>query len=375
MDFPLTLKELLELRNTTREQIEESIIALLQGFGFPTTSWHTASAPRRVIKAVSTPIADSFRKGYQIAAAGYGKLARGTWLDLWVLDRFNLPRTGATYTLGKVRLTDNGGGPHTINANQHIVGTEDGTKLFTISGSGTLALNGTLSLDVKAAKPGAAYNLPNGSIKKVFSGLPTVTVENVALSPNDTWITTPGANKESDAAYYQRGTAQWGKLAISTPKLALIAHALEAAPTLTKIRVEDDNPHGPGSTELVLANASGPATSGEVAAVQARLDTLRVVGSATLTAVAAQAYNLVIEGEAQVKSAFLASAQAAVDENLARLVEEHPLGGVLPLAQIIEEIMSPEGMHNVKLTGITDDVAIGALSALTITNKLQWKAV
>jgi uncharacterized phage protein gp47/JayE len=382
-DFPLTLKELLALEKTTPEAVESTILGLLQGFGFPTTSWNSTSAPRRVIKSVSTPIADSFRRGYQFAAAGYGRLAKGKWLDLWVQDRFNLPRTDASYTFGQATLRDNGGGPHTINAGQHIVGTSDGTKLYTIESStglplpAVLPLNGTLAVTLKASKPGSKYNVPNLSITKVFSGLPTVTVENPPIAPTDTWITVPGANTESDPAYYDRGTSQWGKLSISVPKLALIAHAKEAAPTVTKVRVEDDNPHGPGSTELVLANPSGPATPSEVSAVQARLDTLRAVGSSTLTAVAAQSYELVLEGEALVKTAFLEAAKAAVDENLARLVEEHDLGEVLPYAQLVEEIMSPDGMKNVKLTtpAPNTDVTPGALSVLTITNKLKWTAV
>lgn len=375
VSFPLTLKELLELEKTTPEAIEETILGLLAGFGFPVTSWQTTSAPRRIIKGISSPLADSFRKGYQVASAGYGKLARGKWLDLWVEDRYNLPRNGAEYTVGKVTLTDNGGGPHSVNASQHIVATEDGTKSYLVTGSGTLGLNGSITLDVKADKPGAAYNVPNGSITRLLTNLPTVTVSNDALLPAESWITTPGADTESDPDYLARGTSQWGKLAVTVPKQFLEAVVKAAVPSITKVRVEDDNPHGPGSCELVLANAAGPATPAEVAAAQLALDPLRAVGSATLTAVAAQAYGLVLEGEVRVSSAFLNSARAQVDENLARLVAEHPLGDVVVYEQLVEEVMSPQGVKKVSFISPTSDVAIGSLSALTVTNKLTWKAV
>lgn len=371
----LSLKELLELEKTTPEAIEATILGLLQGFGFPVTSWQTASVPRRIIKGISSPLADSFRKGYQVASAGYGRLARGRWLDLWVEDRYNLPRNGASYTIGKLTLVDNGGGPHTVNAGQHIVSTQDGTKTYTVTGSGTIAENGTLVLDIKAEKPGAKYNVPNGSITRLLTSLPTVTVSNDAIAPTDTWITTPGGDVEADADYFARGTSQWGTLAVTTPKQFLEAVVKKAVPTITKVRPEDDNPHGPGSCELVLANAAGPATPAEVAAAQLALDPLRAVGSSTLTAVAAQAYNLTLEGEVRVLSAFLNSAKAKVDENLARLVAEHPLGDVVVYEQLVEEVMSPEGVKKVSFTSPTTDVAIGSLSALTITNKLTWKAV
>lgn len=375
ISFPLTLKELLELEKTTPEAVEAAILALLQGFGFSVTSWQTAGAPRRIIKGISGPLADSFRKGYQVAAAGYGRLARGKWLDLWVEDRYNLPRNGAGYAVGKITLVDHGGGPFTINPGQHLVGTPDGTKTYSVTGSGTLAADGTLVLDIKAEKPGAKYNVPNGSIRKLLTNLPTVTVSNEAQLPSDTWITTPGADTENDADYFARGTAQWGTLAVATPKQFFVAKIKAAVPSITKVGVKDDNPHGPGSLEFVLANAAGPATSPEVTSAQTALNPMRAVGSSTLTAIAATPYSLVLEGEVTVLSAFLNAAKARVDENLARIVEEHDLGEVLRYAQIIEEIMSPEGVKNVQLVTPTSDVAIGSESALTITNRLTWKAV
>jgi uncharacterized phage protein gp47/JayE len=355
----------------TADQIEQRAYDLLELAGFQVTAWQEGSAPNALIRWMAEVLEDVWRSVYFVALGGYGRTARADFLDMWAVDRFGLERNEATTLVGKMLFTDNGGGPHSIAVGGVVVTAASGRQYSNIdTGGGTLAASGTLELTMQAAEVGAAYNEPNGTALTLVTDLPSVDVE-TSVQPTGTWITTAGSDDESDAAYLNRCLAQWGLLSVAVPADYYVAKAKAAAPTINRVRVKDDNPNGPGTVEVVIANAGGGATAGELSAVDTALQAERSVGSGAITVVSASSSTVAIEATVYVSAASSSAAEDAIDEALADYEEELNIGATILTARLIEILMAPSGVRNVVLTSPTEDTGVGdddvAVFATSIT--------
>jgi len=355
----------------TADTIEQRCLDLLELAGFQVTAWQEGSAPGSLIRWASEVLADVWLSVYFIARGGYGRTARGTALDLWGQDRFNLSKTAATTAVGKVLLTDVGGGPHSIAVGGVVITTDAGNQYTnTDDGGGTLALNGSLELTFQAAEPGGVYSVPNGTTLSLVTDLPTVTVA-TSTQLSGTWLTTAGADEETDAAFLARCIAQWALLSVASPADYYAAKATAAAPTVSRVKVKDDNPNGPGTVEVVIANSGGTATAGEILLVDTALQAERSVGSGTLTVVSAATTTVTITATVYVASADRDAAEAEIDQALADYEAELNIGSDVLTYRLIEILMAPAGVRNAVLTLPAADAVIGddnvAVFAATIT--------
>jgi uncharacterized phage protein gp47/JayE len=370
MTTPLALL----LTPETADQIEQRCLDLLELAGFQVTAWQEGSAPNTIIRWAAETLADVWLSVYFVASGGYGQTARGDALELWGEDRFGLPRNGVATAVGKVTLTDVGGGPHSISVGGVVITTTSGKQYVnTDTGGGTLALDGSLELTFQAVAAGAAYNVPNGSTLSLVTDLPTVTAE-TSVQTSGTWLTTSGADEETDAAYLARCLAQWGLLSVATPNAYYVAKAMEAAPTISKVRVKDDNPNGPGTVELVIANSGGAATAGEISAVNTALQAQRSVGSGALTVITAVATTVDIEATVYVTSAQLDAAESQIDQLLADYEAELEIGGSVLTARLIEILMAPDGVRNAVLSEPAEDTGIGDDNVATFNVSITYVA-
>lgn len=355
------------------EQLEEEALDLFEAEELPTTAWQSTTVPRTVVAYLMEALEDLW---FAVAQIGRGVLfpySSGEWVDLVLKSSYDEVRGDAVFTVGQVVLTDNGGGPHTVTDGAFVVANEDESLKFrVIAGGGALALNGSLTVTVKAAVAGGAYNLPNGAITRLITAAPTVTVTNPAVGSTGTWITTLGADLESDEAAMERAPLKWATLATGSPPSAYKFWALSTV-GVTRAKVDDGNPDGPNTVRVYVDNASSVAT------LQAFLQPGDKTGAAPsgtrVTVSAATAQAVTIPAVVTVERAHRTEAEAAVAANLTRYQNEIDIGGVVRRAQIYEEIMSPSGVVDVEIgsawTG-SPNLTLGTTSYPAFTLDLQW---
>ncbi len=339
-----------ELRTyQSQAAIEAVIFGVLGIFGFQVTAWTTFSFPYLVVQAFAKVLADVYVLVAAVASGGYGDTAAAMreerWLDIWAWDRFRLTREPERFATGVVTLVDAGGGAHVIPAGGLIVGI-DGVN-YRSTASVTVPLNGTATVAVIADAAGSIYNLPTGSGPwELVTDFPGLTVTNPAQSGTETWLSTAGADRESNAALYERAVGRWAVLSVATPKGFYAAKIREAVPTITKVAIDAENPNGPGSCEAICATGAGPASGADIILAQSTLDAMRSVGASTATARAAVAVSVPLAGVAYVTAAKVATARAGVAAELSALQVALPLGGTVYAVELIRIVKSQDGVRD-----------------------------
>jgi uncharacterized phage protein gp47/JayE len=358
------------------EDVEEQALDLMEAAELPTTSWHATSVPRAILGFLTEVAADLWFAVAQIARGVLFPYSSGAWVDLVLASQYDEARVDPVFTIGQVTLTDNGGGPHTITDGAFVVANEDESlKYRVISGGGVLALNGSRDVVVKAFAVGNAYNLPNGAITKLVTAAPTVTVSNPAIGSTGTWITTLGADLESDAAAMERAPLKWATLSTGSPPSAYLYWALSTI-GVTRAKVDDGNPDGANTVRVYIDNGA------QVATLQATLqpgDGTGKAPSGTLVTVSAATTEAVtVPAVVTVRRAHRTEAEAAIVANLTAYAASIDIGGIVRKAQLIEEIMSPDGVVDVEIgsawTG-TPNLQLGTTAIPQFTLSLSYVEV
>ena len=333
------------------DEILQQELNLLELQEFPVTAYQEGTVARTLLQAFANVQADAWFALAQIARGATLDTAEGAWLDLLAASQYDETRQPAEFAAGTVRLTDGGGGPHTIAAGDLYVATSSGLRYRNTTG-GTLALGGTLDLSFRAEFAGSAYNVANGAISELVTALSTVTVSNPAVGSSGTWITTLGSDAESDASFRARCRSKWGALSTGSPKAAYVYWALSQS-GVTRASVDDANPDGPGSLRVYVDS------SGAVAATQSYIDARSPVGS-LVTAMSATTTTISLIGTVYVRSEYRERAQTQLEANLAALAASTDIGGTVYRSALIEQMMSPDGVVNVALSSGIGDTVLGA---------------
>lgn len=352
------------------------MLASAAGKGLPATAWQSGSVPLTLYEIDAEALADLHRLATYVAAGGLlgpaAELADPTWIELLASDHYEQPRTAAIHAVASCTLTCSGAaGPYTIAAGAMTIATPSGL-LFSNVGGGTLTTGGTLTLSWKAEVGGVAYNAASGATMTVSGGaLAGVTAGTATL-------TTVGTDQETIAHLVKVCRAKWATLAPAAPPDAFEAWAFAAAPTVTRTLLRDDNPNGPGTVELICANASGAATDEECATIEAYVGAKLPKSLADgFSAVPADQVYVTLTGTVRVRAAYAAAAPAAMDSVLQALASSVDIGaevGELPLDQIEAALWTVPGMRDVDLDQ-TQDVTIGPRAVPSIAQALKVVSV
>jgi hypothetical protein len=329
--------------------------------------------------ALATPVNAAF-------SAGVGTLVNGTYY--YRVTALNA--AGETLASTETSLVI-AAGPQGVNVNWGAVAGATGYKIYGRSigaelfiaqvGAVTTYLDGgsitpagalpssnttdTLSLQVQAVAPGAAYNVGNGTIISIVGGtLPGVTVNNPDPGTG-TWVTSQGADPETDSAYMLRCQQRWPALGTGSTAAVyqLWATSAEAAAghgtTITKTLVQPDGTTA-GQVDLYLAGASGAVGAGAVTDAQTYINP-RVPLTATTLIQAATNVVITLAGTVNYFAAktTLAAVQAAVSAALTNFFLALGIG-------------SDAGGANVKVfyaellavVGAASETAVGAYPAI-----------
>lgn len=368
-----SLADLLDPPN--EQQITDSLLATLAGVGFPVTSWFSGGAGRTLVQGFARVAADTLmlvsnvsRGGLLDLAPGLDPGSPGDWLTILAYSQFQTVRTPAQFAVARLTLSCiAGAGPHTITPGGLWVQTADGRRYNSTNTSNVIVpSNGSVTIDVRAENPGASYNLGLPVSLSLISSLPgTSAVTSETSGGSGTAMLVAGANIESDASLRSRCKSRWQTIGLQKTADAYDAVARDLASgttdPVTRVRVNDTNPRGPGTLDIWIAGASGPLSAPNETLVRAFVVDRK---APTADVQVQNASPVVVNLNATI---YVRGNAAAKDEAQARVmaaINAVPIGGVLYRAQLFEELMAPTGVFNATFTSL--DLVLGMNQVATV---------
>ena len=363
------------LRARRKDVIFEDLLEKAHGLGLRARGWDSKRIGRVLLEIEAQTVEAWEAARIAITRGGYlgddEQGPFGTWLDLVALGWFQELRREAIPTEGRMVLTEFADDSlHVIQPGElaAVFGPElaDPLRYVNIDG-GTLPKGGSLALTFRAEAPGARYNVPPSTISFLNTPLQGVRISNPAEPSTGTWITRAGADEESDPSLRAKCRDKWGSLGAGG-NLAAVRYRIRKAAELfglsvSRFRVRDDNPNGPGSVDVYLANPAGPASAAEVKAVRAYLAGLKAVGTGPLRCFAATLLEVPIV--AGLRNPTNPHAVAEAIGRLVALQSDYPLGEALYRARLIEELVDvATGTVDVRLVSPARDVLPKATDAI-----------
>ncbi|ADH63804.1 Baseplate J family protein [Allomeiothermus silvanus DSM 9946] len=357
------LSQLLQPRS--RDAVLADLISILQTRGYPPTDWVEGSVQRTLIELVAAGLADLEALRLEIAKGGFLDLASGDYLDLLARSAYALERKQATFARQTFRLTAAPGfGPYSIQPAQLWAGNAAGLR-FNNTAGGTLPLGGTLDLEFKAESPGAAYNLPLNTGTLLFTPLPGVTVSNIG-------VVEAAIDRETDAAFRTRCRLRWAEIGLGATRAAYESWALASTPSITKVRILDNNPRGQGTVDVVVWGEGGLG-AGAVAQVNSYIQQRKPLTS-NVEVYAATQVSIGVTATIRLRAGFLAAVQAAVASRLADFQRGLAIGATVYRSALIEALFVPN-VVDVALSAPAADTSLGPTQVATFTLTPTWLEV
>ncbi len=349
------------LATKTRDQLVSEILSTLSGAGLPVTAWQEGGVARSLVKADATALADLYASVVLVAKGGFLSESSGAWLTLLAKSRFDLDRLPATFAAGQMVLAAAAGtGPYTIAPGGLLI--TDGTVRWRSTNTLNVSVpsGGTAAINVRAESPGTAYNVGVGAtlsiVSPAYAGL---TVTNPVIAGTSTWQTVSGQPEETDDELRLRCLARWSSLGrgASIDSYVYLALNCPDAPSIRKARVVPGT--GDGKVGVYISHAGGPATGGEVSAVQAWLNTQKPVTD-DVSVYAASVTTVVVTGTVRVRNS---TYNTSDNRNKARdavgaYFETLEMGDGVDLGGIYAALRSADGVVDVDISAPAGDVSI-----------------
>ena len=220
-----------------------------------------------------------------------------------------------------------------------------------------------------AQAAGLGGNVAPGAITSLMVGL-----SGLSISLSGQTLVSAGRNIETPAALVSRCLAKWGALGAGGNLAAYNYRIPTGTPAITRWYIRRDNPNGPGSVWVFLADGAGPASSPEVASVEAYLQSLQALGTGLITCfpcpqqTIAIACQLITDGSNP--NAATQAAAALVAFGAAFGLEPGGTGingGTLYADAVIEILEGIDGVVNLSPEAPIADTTIASGTLLTIT--------
>lgn len=286
---------------------------------------------------------------------------RATWLDLLAAGYYGLTRAPASAAVGVVRLTASAlASSGNVPALQLTVSDVLG-NLYRNVDAFTVTPSQAVNVTVRAIVAGTQANVPNNSITTMVTTIGGVTVNNPVQAGTSSWLTSAAVDPELNATLATRCRARWaatsyGGAAGAYQQWIAEAFTSRGVPsTITRSSVDDTNPNGPGSNDVYLANATGPATVAEVATVDAYLQPRRGLGTGPLRCFTAPSFvvplSITVYGSLDTSSILTAVRQ---------VFSSTDLGGTIFIDAITAKLMAIVGTYNCPISSGTATYSSGS---------------
>jgi hypothetical protein len=312
----------------TPSQWRSNMLGLLEKIGVNTSCWKSGSIVRTFITACSYAFSTLQEHTVAIAKMGFLSTSTGGWLRDKAYYDYGITALEQTAATGSVTITNAGGGVWNNLAPGDIIVANARTGKTYRNTSTVSILSGlpnarTYSIDVEATELGSGSNALPGEITEfetVFNGC---TVTNTA--------SIEGTDVESDDSIRMRCNEAASSISPNGPRDAYAAQARSVI-SGCRVRVVSD---GAGGVTMIIADSDGGATSSQVAAVQALVNTNAVPFGVGCTVVAGELYAANVAYELWIRAssgATISQIQTAVLAALADFAATVPIGGVQVLA-------------------------------------------
>lgn len=365
-------------------EVTTTLLGALTSLGFPVSSWPSGGVGRTLVQGTARVLADALSLVSNVArgalldlapGADPGSNSPGDWLTLNVASNYTLGRRPAQFAVVKVRLTvASGAGPYTVTPGGMWAKSPAGRRYNSRNASNVTLTAGpsTADIELRAELAGASGNVGVPTAFTLETPLPGVTAVAVETEGGSgTAMVLAGSDQERDAALRDRARGRWATLGLQKIPEAYDALARQAPSAadpnvfpVTRTKVDNSNPRGPGTVDVWFASDTGPLDAPDEAAVAAYLQE-RMSVTADLQAENAESLPLLIIAVLQMRTPSDAAVTDARDRVTA-LINATPIGGTLYLNAIIEELMAPAGVVNVLVVSPVADTVLEPHQVVTV---------
>lgn len=382
----------------TREEVLEQQLAImaLPDFNLPTESWGPTDEPMATLAADADVLADLSVKVAGIAKSGVTADARTDVLTIHAKDVFDEDRELGVNAIGTITLTESSGSPQSWAVGDLIVTSRvDPTIIFRNAALVTLSASSSTTASIACDDVGTQGNVQAADLQLVTE------VPGVALSAasGTGWITQTGTDDESDEKLIARCALKWATLVSTGPSDAYKKWALDADATINRVGVTEDvaadQTAGDPSVTVYLATATGAPAAAVVTAVNTYVQERRPLGI-IVAVYACGTTTFTLKGSVTVKASKRAAAESKINALLdawfagsstdvnGETVDGLGLGARLPIAQLVEIVMSVSGVTAFtpkKLDGTTiyrietDDAVAGSNEVFVLSRSLTYVEV
>ena len=344
------------------------------------SNFNTGSVIRTMIEVFSEVTSELFAFIGNVLKEAYLSTTSGYWLDLKAKE-YGVTRKEAVKTEGNVlfsRLL-----PSNVNVvipAGSIIATgvdQSGNdkKYITISQSVLRSGEIEIIVPVIAEHPGGSYNVGSSAIKYMKTFIKGI----VAITNQSDWITCEGTDKEDDESLRKRVFLAWDELARGGTKAAYISWAMSVT-GVKQAFVNDSLPRGQGTVDIYILSESGLPTPALINQIQEVINKNKPICSDALVRapanvhVAVNAHIVPLRGfdieiiEAEIKRRLVIYFSGFSDNQDSDFSWITPLGvgrDVIQM-QLIEVIMSVDGIYNLELFHPDRDVGIAAYEFPTV---------
>ncbi|MDK2955423.1 MAG: hypothetical protein PWQ57_919 [Desulfovibrionales bacterium] len=376
MAIPVS-KTLAEIRESIYSRIEAKQDEYAAAGYLPTRLNLNKGVARGILEIVAWVIYQLYLALAAILEQAFPSSATGDWLDLHC-EGVDITRKSATKATGAVVFTGEESGNIRIPAGTIVRTPTDGAgNVYRYATTADVVLPDgatTISAEVEAEEYGAASNAVADQITVLVTSVTGVT----AVTNASDWLTSEGADEETDEALQERYQLAWqadnGVRAAAYKSWALSVDGVIA------VTVLDQHPRGQGTVDVVLKGSAGLPTDALVESVAEVIEAKRPINDDVDVRgpdgvdVDIEAELELVSGDADtIKATVLARIQAVFeDPNEVDGVEPLQIGEDLTLDRLAYVIMAVNGVKRINWTNPTADVEVAAdalavLSSITLT--------
>ncbi|WP_411676870.1 baseplate J/gp47 family protein [Caproicibacter sp.] len=342
------------------DDLKDNTVAELQDAGFAITNFNSGGIFYTLTMIALKVYIELITLCRTVLSNMFVTHAEKTWLDLKAGD-FAKTRKAAVKARGNVTVSRAASGDAVTISKGQVFKTQkdiNGDELRFFSLTDTVLQQGALSVDVpvEAEAAGVKYNVSSGQIVNTLmhiEGIDTITNK-------EDWLKTEGSDEEDDDSLRSRTKNAWSELS-TLPIADKYKNVAEAVSGVLFVRVDDDQPRGQGSVDIIVTGTAGAATENLLASVQTAeeeikgpYDNIEVKSSTTQ----AQDISVTVTVSASLDSTGLEDKVKAALSSLLAVSKDRSLNE-LTIADMIYAIKSKcSEVQNVKFTTPTEDVTL-----------------
>jgi len=389
-----------QIKEVVVDDAKQRILGWLSRLQIPVTMWAEGGVGEACLEIGSNLWNEVSKVAVALKAFAIGESSSGTALRIYSKNFYQHDYGKGEYAIHRVTLTCAvGSGPYTLNKGDVMV--SDGNHVFwldsVIDGSFPFVLTpgSSQAFAVKSGARGDENNaIALGAITTMVTTYVGVTCSNTETSTGSgTSLISAGSGEESDERLKLRNSLKWAtRNPLSLVDASYEYFALAAAPALTRVKVVGTGAYGLSAVRIYLASATNTAGSDDVLTVQADIQKRVLSAIVNVTAYAAPAVPVPLEGTIYYSSLYTeAAVRSAVALSLALRYGSIKIGGkpltgigtnVVPLSDIVDAIQDTtiggqRCVTGVKLTSPSSDILLSSIQIAVpgSTSAVAWVAV